>query len=113
MSADGFQNNGIVKITESIELTDIACPWLDTKLEGSRKHLCFLKDKHRAEIWSEVNFLGVALGFRSRKPRQREIYALLKLRCTKLGAGNKIYECSIFKIFFSEKSYKGAETWTA
>lgn len=61
MSADGFQNNGIVKITESIELTDIACPWLDTKLEGSRKHPCFLKDKHRAEIWSEVNFLGVAL----------------------------------------------------
>lgn len=37
---------------------------------------------------------------------------VLKLRCTKLGAGNEICEYIIFKIYFSGKSDTGAETST-
>lgn len=41
---------------------------------------------------------------------ERFMQTLLKLRCTKMGAGNDIYKCMVFKIFFSDKSCKGAET---
>lgn len=37
---------------------------------------------------------------------------VLKLRCTKLGAGNEICEYIILKIYFSGKSDTGAETST-
>lgn len=59
--------------------------------------------------------MGVALWMKLSEAenlsRERFMQTLLKLRCTKLGSGSELCECIISKIFFSDESDTGTETF--
>lgn len=74
--------------------------------------------KRQSELRSDLRsaFLGVAVWLKLSKAEnldiERFMQTLLKLRCSRLGAGNETCECIVFKIFFFDKSNTGAETST-
>lgn len=77
---------------------------MDTKSEGSRKEK--YSEGETQSLRSDLRsvFLGGALELELSEAEKLDIerfmQTLLNLRCTKLGAGNDIYECIIFKTFY-------------